>query len=67
VSHPVRALVVELAAYEVILGKPRITRHNPIVHKRQYQLILVIDGRIVVVNASASPERELLHPVDSWI
>jgi hypothetical protein len=30
-SHPVCAVVVELAAYEVILGKTWLTRHNPIV------------------------------------
>jgi Aspartyl protease len=53
--HPFRALVVELAAYEVILGKPWFTRHNPIVDWRRHQLRLVIDGRTVVVDASASP------------
>ena len=57
VSHPVRAVVVELAAYEVILGKPWFTRHNPIVDWRRHQLRLVIDGRTVVVDASASPQR----------
>jgi hypothetical protein len=31
VAHPVRAIVVELDSYEVILGKPWFTRHNPIV------------------------------------
>jgi hypothetical protein len=58
VSHPVRALVVDLAAYEVILGKPWFTRHNPIVDWRQHQLRLVIDDRTVVVDASASPQRK---------
>jgi hypothetical protein len=58
VSHPVRAVVVELAAYEVILGKPWFTRHNPIVDWRRHQLRFVIDGRTVVVDASASPQRE---------
>ena len=58
VSHPVRAVVVELAAYEVILGKPWFTRHNPIVDWRRHQLRLVIDGRTVVVDASASPQRK---------
>jgi Retroviral aspartyl protease len=38
VSHPVRAVVVELAAYEVILGKPWFTRHNPIVDWRRHQM-----------------------------
>jgi hypothetical protein len=57
-SHPVRALVVELSAYEVILGKPWFTIHNPIVDWRRHQLRLVIDGRTVVVDASASPQCE---------
>jgi hypothetical protein len=58
VSHPVRAVFVELAAYEVILGKPWFTIHNPIVDWRRNQLRFVIDGRAVVVDASASPQRE---------
>jgi hypothetical protein len=58
VSHPVRAVFVELAACEVILGKPWFTRHNPIVDWRRHELRLVIDGRTVVVVASASPQRE---------
>jgi hypothetical protein len=32
VSHPVRTVFVELAAYEVVLGKPWFTRHNPVVN-----------------------------------
>jgi hypothetical protein len=40
VSHPVRAVVVESAAYEVILGKPWFTRHNPIVDWRRHELSL---------------------------
>jgi hypothetical protein len=58
VYHPVRAVVVELAVYEVILGKPWFTRHNTIVDWRWHELRLVIDGRTVVVDASASPQRE---------
>ena len=58
VSHPVRAVVVDLAAYEVILGKPWFTRHNPIVDWRRHQLRLVIDGRTVVMDASAIPQRK---------
>jgi hypothetical protein len=58
VTHPVRAVFVELAAYEVILGKPWFTRHNPIVDWRRHQLRFVIDGRTVVVDASASPQPE---------
>jgi hypothetical protein len=58
VSHPVRAVVVELAAYELILGKPWFTRHNPIVYWRRHQLRFAIDNRTVIVDASASPQRE---------
>jgi hypothetical protein len=58
VFHPVRAVVVELASYEVFLGKPWFTRHNPIVDWRRHQRRLVIDGRTVVVDASASPQRK---------
>jgi hypothetical protein len=57
-SYPVRAVVVELVAYEVILGKPWFTRHNQIVDWRRHELRLVIDGRTVVVDASASPQRD---------
>jgi hypothetical protein len=49
---------VELAAYELILGKPWFTRQNPIVDWRRHQLRFVIDGRTVVVDAYASPQRE---------
>jgi hypothetical protein len=59
VSHPVRAVVVELAAYGVILGKTWFTRHNTIVDWRRHGLRFVIDGRTVVVDESASPQREL--------
>jgi hypothetical protein len=58
VSHPVRAVVVKLAAYEVILGKPSFTRHEPIVDWRRHELRVVTDGRTVVVDASAGPQRE---------
>jgi hypothetical protein len=58
VSHPVRAVVVELASDVVVLGKPWYTIHNPIVNWRLHQLRLVMDGRTVVVDASASPQRE---------
>jgi hypothetical protein len=58
VSYPVRAVVVELAAYEGFLGKPWFTRHNSIVDWRRHQLRFVIDVRTVVVDASASPQRE---------
>jgi Aspartyl protease len=57
-SHSVRAVVVELAAYEAILGKPCFTRHNPIADWRRHELRLVIDGRTVAVDASASPQRD---------
>jgi hypothetical protein len=55
---PVQSVRYSLAAYEVILGKPWFTRHNPIVDWRRHQLRFVIDGRTVVVDASASPQRE---------
>jgi hypothetical protein len=58
VSHPVRAVVVKLSAYDVILGKPWFTRDNPIVDWRRRELRLVIDGRTVVVDASSSPQRD---------
>jgi hypothetical protein len=58
VSYPFRAVVVELATYEVILEKPWFTRHNPIVDWRRHELRIVIDGRTVVVDESASPQRE---------
>jgi hypothetical protein len=59
VSHPVRAVVVELAAYELILGKPCFTRHNPIADWRRHQLRLETDGHKFVVDASTSPQRDL--------
>jgi hypothetical protein len=55
VSHPVRAVVMESAAYEVIIRKSWFTRYNPIADCRWHQLIIVIDDRFVVVDASASP------------
>jgi hypothetical protein len=63
VSHPVRAVVLDLAAYEVILGNPWFTRYNLIVDWRRHQLRFAIDGRAVVVDASASPQRELSHDI----
>jgi hypothetical protein len=58
VSNPVHAVVVDLAAYELIMGNPRFTRHNPVVDWRRNQLRLLIDGRTVVVDTLASPQRE---------
>jgi hypothetical protein len=67
VSHTVRAVVVELTGYEVILGKPWFTRQNPIVDWRRHELRFVMDGRTVVVDASASPNasRQRISP-ESW-
>ena len=56
VAHPVRAIVVELASYEVILGKPWFTRHNPIVDWRQHQLRMKVDGESVEIDASLDPQ-----------
>jgi hypothetical protein len=47
VAHPVRAIVVELASYDVIQGKPWFTRHNAIVDWRQHRLRLKVDGQSV--------------------
>jgi hypothetical protein len=38
VAHPVRAIAVALDSYELILGKPCFTIHNPIVDWRQHRL-----------------------------
>jgi hypothetical protein len=57
VSHPVRAVVVELASCEVILGKPWFYTHSQIVDSRWHKLRLVIDSRTMIVDASASPQR----------
>jgi hypothetical protein len=60
-NHPLvfgTVTVVDMAAYEVILGKPWFTGHNPIVDWRRHELRLLIDGRTVVVAASASPQRD---------
>ena len=56
ISHPVRAIVVELASYEVILGKPWFTRHNPIVDWRQHRLRITVDGKSVEIDASLDPQ-----------
>jgi hypothetical protein len=52
VAHPVRAIVVDLASYEVILGKPWFTRHNPIVDWRLHRLRMTVDGKSVEIDAS---------------
>jgi hypothetical protein len=43
VAHPVGAIVVELASYEVILGKHWFTRHNPVVDWRRHRLWMKVD------------------------
>jgi hypothetical protein len=63
VCPPDGALVVELAPYEVVPGKPWFTRHNPIVDWRRHGLRLVIDGRTVVVYASTSTQCELSQDI----
>jgi hypothetical protein len=63
VVHPVCAIVVELASYEVILGKPWFTRHNPIVDWRQHRLRLKLDGESVEIDASMDPQRQGSHSI----
>jgi hypothetical protein len=47
VAHPVRAIVVELASYEVILGKPWFTRHKTIMDWISNRLRMTVDGKSV--------------------
>jgi hypothetical protein len=63
VAHPVRALVVELASYEVILGKPWFTRHNPIVDWRRHRLRMTVDGNSVEIDASMDPQCQGSHSI----
>jgi hypothetical protein len=63
VAHPVRAIVVELASYDVILGKPWFTRHNPIVDWRQHRLRLKLDGESVEIDASLDPQCQGSHAI----
>jgi hypothetical protein len=63
VAHPVRAIVVELASYEVILGKPWFTRHNPIVDWRQHRLRLNVNGESVEIDASLDPQLQGSHDI----
>jgi hypothetical protein len=55
-AHPVRAIVVELASYEVILGNPWFTRHNPIVDWRRHRLRMTVDGKSVEIDTSMDPQ-----------
>jgi Retroviral aspartyl protease len=61
VAYPVRAIVVELASYEVILGKPWFTRHNPIVDLRRHRLRMTVDGKSVERDASMDPQCQGSH------
>jgi hypothetical protein len=63
VAHPVRAIVVELASYEVILGKAWFSRHNPIVDWRQHRLRLKLDGESVEIDASLDPQCQGSHAI----
>jgi hypothetical protein len=63
VAHPVRAIVVELASYEVILGKPWFTRHNPIVDWRQHLLRLNVHGESVEIDASLDAQCQRSHAI----
>jgi Aspartyl protease len=63
VAHPVRALVFELASYEVILGKSWFTRHNTIVDWRQHRLRLNVNGESVEIGASLDPQCQGSHAI----
>jgi hypothetical protein len=61
VAHAVRAIVMKLASYEVIQGKPWFTRHKPIVDWRQNRLRLNINGKSVEIDASLDPQCQGPH------
>jgi hypothetical protein len=61
VVHPVRAIVVELASYEVVLGNTWSTRHNPIVDWSLHRLIMTVDGKSVEIDASLDPQCQGSH------
>jgi hypothetical protein len=63
VAHPVRALVVELASYEVILSKPWFTGHNPIVDWRKHRLRLNANVESVEIDASLDPQCQGSHAI----
>jgi Retroviral aspartyl protease len=63
VAHPVRAIAVELASYEVVLGKPWFTRHNPIVDWRRYRLRMTLDGKSVEIDAAMDPHCQGSHSI----
>jgi hypothetical protein len=52
VTHPVCAILVELDSYEVILGKPCLTRNDPIVDLRRHRLRMTVAGKSVEIDAS---------------
>jgi hypothetical protein len=61
VAHPVRAIFLELASYEVILVKPWFTRHNPIVDWRRHRLRMTVDGKSVEIDACLDPQCQRSH------
>jgi hypothetical protein len=63
VAHTVRAIVVELASYEVILGKPWFTRHDPILDWRWHRLKMTVDGKSVEIDASWDPQCQGSHSI----
>jgi hypothetical protein len=63
VAHPARAIVVELASYEVILRKPWFNIHNPIVDWRQHRLMIKVDGESVEIEASLYPQCQVSHAI----
>ena len=63
IAHPVRATIVELASYEVILGKPWFTRHNPIVDWRLNRMKIRVDGKCVEIDATTNPQKNEVEGV----
>jgi hypothetical protein len=63
IAHPVRATIVELASYEVILGKPWFARHNPIVDWKLNRMKIHVDGKCVEVDATTNPQKNEVEGV----
>jgi hypothetical protein len=64
VAHPVRTIVVELTSYEVIIGKPWFSRHNPVVDLRQHRLRIKVDGESVEIEASLYSQCQGSHGIN---
>jgi hypothetical protein len=57
IAHPVRSPIVELASYEVVLGKPWFTRHNPIVDWRLKRINIRVGGKYVEIDTATNPQK----------